>query len=175
MSEAGESGFFSAQDSPLERRIAAVLKVLAYAGVVIIVALMFFTVAHSLGRYGFNRPIPGLAEVSSFMLITASFLVIPYTQVLKGHLAIGLLIDRLSERKRAIIDSFTHIICLLTAILILWRSVVEAFRMMRGDYVTQILGLPEFPIMAIVAAGWGLLALAILLHLIHFILRAVRR
>ena len=175
MSQAREGGFFSAQDSPLERRIATILKVLAYVGVVIIVALMFFTVAHSLGRYGFNRPIPGLAEVSSFMLITASFLVIPYTQVLKGHLVIGLLVDRLSERKQAIINSFTYIICLLAAILILWRSALEASNMMQGGYVTQILGLPKFPFMAIVATGWGLLALAILLHLIHFILRASRK
>jgi TRAP-type C4-dicarboxylate transport system permease small subunit len=143
-------------------------------GVVLIVALMFLTVVHSLGRYGFNTPVPGLAETSSFMLIAASFLVIPHTQVLKGHISIGLLIDRLSPRKQAIFDSFTYIICLITAAVALWRTAVEANHMMQGGYESQILGIPEFPFMGFMSFGWGLLALTILLHLIHFIVKAVR-
>ena len=175
MPENKETSFFSRQDSPWERRIADVLRVLGDVGMWFVVAMMALTVVHAIGRYLFNLPVPGLVELSSFMLVVVIFLTGAYTQVVKGHISIGLVIDRLSERTQAIIDSGTYILCLAVAIVAFWQSVARGIYILEAGYVSVVLGIPPFPFLFIVAFGWGILGLAILMHLIHFFLRAVRR
>ena len=98
-----------------------------------------------------------------------------YTEVVKGHIAIGIAVDRLSERTQAIIDSVTYILSLALASMALWQSVVRGILIMEAGKVTAVLGITHFPFIYVLAFGWVILALAILAHLIHFIARAVRR
>ena len=174
MEENKYTSFFSKRDAPWERRIAQVLGVVQYVGMAFVVLMMVLTVIHAVGRYGFNKPITGLVEMSCFMLVIIIFLTGAYTQVVKGHICITLVVDRFSERTQAIIDSITYTLSLAFAIVVFWQSVVRGVYLMGSGYVTAMLGIPHFPFLYIVAIGWGLLALAILLHLIHFVDCAVR-
>jgi len=174
LAENKEVGFFSRQDSPYEKRIAGILRVLGYAGMAFVVAMMTLTVVHAVGRYAFNKPILGLVEMSSFMLVIVIFLAGAYTQVVKGHIRVGVVVDRFSERTQAIIDSGTYILCLALAIVALWQAVVRGIYIMEAGYVSIVLGIPHFPFLFIVALGWGIFGLAILMHLIHFLPRAIR-
>ena len=174
MAKNEHTSFFSEQDTPWERRIARMLAALEYIGMAFVILMMTLTVVHAVGRYGFDQPITGLIEMSCFMLVIIIFLTIPHTQVMKGHICITLVVDRFPQRTQAIIDSITYTLSLALSIVALWQSVVRGIYLSGSGYVTAMLGIPHFPFVFIVALGWGLIALAILLQLIHFIGQAVR-
>ncbi len=174
MPENKEVNYFSLQDAPWERRTANILRVFGYVGMVFVVAMMTLTVVHATGRYVFNSPVLGVVEMSCFMLILVIFFTGAYTQVLKGHIRVGVVVDRLPQRTQAIIDSFTYILSLGFVGIALWQSVVQGFNRMETGYVSIILGIPPFPFLFVMAFGWGMLALALLMHLRHFIAKAVR-
>lgn len=161
--------------SRLERCITAVLRICQDIGIATIVVMMLVTVVHAVGRYVFAHPVPGLIEVSCFMLITAVFLVGGYTAMVKGHVTIGLIVDRFSERTQAIVDSFTYILCLVVAILALWQSFAHGIYIMESGVTSSILRIPRFPFIYVVGVGWGLFSLAILIHLVHFLPRVVKK
>lgn len=175
MAEKREANFFSPQDTPWQRRIASVLTVLGYVGMAAVLTMTVLTVIHAVGRYAFNRPLLGNVEISSFLLIFAIFFSGAYTQVVKGHVSIGLIVDRLSERTQAIIDSITYILCLAVAIVASWQAVAKGIYVMGTGTVTSVLGIYPFPFMFVVAFGWGIFGLAVLMHLIHSVSRAVRK
>lgn len=133
------------------------------------------TVIHVIGRYVFSKPIVGQGELAILMLITAAFLIITPTQLVKGHTTIGLIVDRFSKKTQAIIDSFTYFLCLVMTALLFWQSIVRADYIMQAGRETTILGIPIFPVYYLVAFGWGLISLVILMQLIHFILALVKR
>lgn len=139
-----------------------------------VVVMTLLTVVHAVGRYGFKEPIRGLMEMSCFMLIIIIFLSGAYTQVVKGHVSVGLIVDRFSKRTQAIIDSVTYIISLAVVIVAFWQSLVRGMNLIGSGYVTAALGIPHFPFPFVMAFGWAIFALAILMHLIHFLPRAFR-
>jgi TRAP-type C4-dicarboxylate transport system permease small subunit len=141
----------------------------------LVVVMMFLTVAHSLGRYALKTPMPGIVEVSSLMLCTMIFLSIAFTQTVKGHIVIGTIVDRFSERTQAIIDSCTHLIGLALGILAIRMTFVEGLYMMGTGDVTLTLRIPFYPFYFVVGFGWALFCLAMLVSVIHFIYRAVKK
>ena len=159
----------------LEGRIKNVLRVCQYVGVGFIIALMILTVANSVGRYGFDQPILGTIELSQYLLLTSAFLVGAYTMIVKSHVSVGIIVDRFSERTQAIIDSFTYIFGLAVTIAAVWQSLSRGIYIMHAGQATAILGIPNFPFYYIIAAGWGVLGLAIIVHLAHLLPRAVKR
>ena len=141
----------------------------------LVVAMMMVTMVHAIGRYGFDRPIAGLSEISVSMLVTLVFLMGAYTAVVKGHIAIGIIVDRFSARTQAIIDSITYILCLVGAIVGLWQSIVRGIYSISAGYTSSVLAIPVFPFLFIVAFGWAIFGMVIVMHLIHFLPRAVKR
>ena len=158
-----------------EGRITTILKVVHYGGIGVVVVLMVMTTIHVIGRYAFVRPLPGLVELSEFMLITLVFLFGAYTMAVKGHVTLGILVERFSGRIQAIIDSVTYTLCLVLTILAFWQSIVQGAWLMRIGQSSMILSIPYSPFMFIVSIGWGLFALAIVIHLWHILPRLLRK
>ena len=159
----------------LNRVLEAVSSICLYVGMVLIVAIAIMTTVHVIGRYAFGVPIKGQAELAIYMLITAVFLVITSTQLVKGHTTIGIIVDRLSKRTQAIIDSVTYFLGLVTTVLVSWQCIVQANHILQSGRVSTILQLPRFPVYYIIAVSWGLISLVILTQLIRFILTLVKR
>ena len=160
--------------SRLDRFPRAVALIAHYAGMVCIVTITLLIVVHVIGRYVFNKPILGQVELSLYLLITAVFLIIAHTQVVKGHTIIGIISDRYSKRTRAIVDIVTYVLCLALAIPACWQAVVQANYIKQSGQMSTVLHMPQFPVNYIVAVGWGLFSLVLLLQLVHSILTAVK-
>lgn len=174
MAEKNETNFFSSQDAPWERRIASVLKVIAYVGMAAVLAMMIITVIHAGGRYAFNSPLRGNVEISSILLVFVIFFTGAYTQVAKRHVSIGLIVDRLSERTQAVIDSITYILCLAMAVVASWQAVVKGIDIMESGTLTAVLNISHFPLLFVIAFGWAIFGLAVLMQLIHSLPKAIR-
>ncbi|MDT8878260.1 TRAP transporter small permease [Halomonas saccharevitans] len=71
-------------------------------------------IATALGGDRIGLAIPGLAEISGFLLVGASFLGLAYTFVHGGHIRVTLLVGRLSPAPRA----FVEVLCLSIALIL---------------------------------------------------------
>lgn len=159
----------------LDRVLGAVSSICLYMGMALIVAIAILTAVHVIGRYAFGAPIKGQAELAIYMLITAVFLAITSTQLVKGHTTIGLIVDRLSKRTQAIIDSVTYFLGLVTTVLVFWQCIVQANHILQSGRVSTILKLPQFPVYYIMAVCWVLISLVILMQLVRLIHTAVKQ
>ncbi|MBN1380865.1 MAG: TRAP transporter small permease [Deltaproteobacteria bacterium] len=160
--------------SPLEIRVAFFLRILMYAGTMLVVVMMLLTVIHALGRYFFSSPIPGMVEMSSFLLVVIIFLTGPFTESQKSHIVISIIVDRFSPRVQGILEACINIGSIGVAVLAFWRSVEQGISLYKAGYVTTVLGIHHYPFLFLVGFGWLILGLAILMHLISAYYR-VRR
>ncbi|MFY0988895.1 TRAP transporter small permease [Halomonas sp. C05BenzN] len=78
-------------------------------------------VATQVGGDRIGLAIPGLAEISGFLLVGASFLGLAYTFVNGGHIRVTLLIGRLSPAPRAFFEVFCLSIALALCLYLAWN------------------------------------------------------
>jgi TRAP-type C4-dicarboxylate transport system permease small subunit len=158
------------QDPRLQKYITLVFRGLLYAGMFFVVAMMLITVVHGVGRYALDRPVPGLIDISSVMLVSSVALIIAYTQVVRGHVTIGTIVDRLSPKKQKIIDIFNYLVSIVMILILIWQSITRGIYLMDEGSASAILGIPDFPFLFVLALGWVLFGLAIIMHVVNFVL-----
>lgn len=157
----------------IEVFLSRVIRAALYTGMAAVVLLMFVTVVHSVGRYAFDQPVPGIIELSGYLLVSAVFLIAPYAMLKKQHITIGLLVDSRSVRTQSIIDSITFLICIVFSATTTWQTFFQANYMMKTGQASAILHISNYPFYYLVGVGWALFSLAILKHLVHSVRRAI--
>jgi len=99
----------------LERLFGVLLKVsriLSYIGGAALTFMMLITVADVVLRAG-GRPILGVYEIVALSLAIVIGFTIPKVSLDRGHVYMEVVLDRLSERNKAILNSLTRILCVL--------------------------------------------------------------
>ena len=76
----------------------------------LVVALMLLTVAHVIGRYVFSFPMLGVVEVSGLMVVTLVFFSAPYDFMIDRHIAVDVIVRRLSRKTKAAVQIGTYIL-----------------------------------------------------------------
>lgn len=163
------------QDSLFERISTGLSRKLHFGGTLFIVAMMGLTVVNVVGRYGLDKPVPGVMDLSCFMLIILIFLTMPYTMMTKNHIVVGLVVDRFSERTQAIIGSITYTLCLAFTLLLVWQSFVRGVFMMQAGQISIVTGLPLYPFIYLIGVGWALFGLVLVNDLIHFVQKVAKK
>ena len=126
----------------------ALLCVISYwlnaVGAVTLTFMMLLTVADVILR-AFARPILGTYEIASVLLAVVIGFSIPKVSLDNGHVYMEFLIERLSRRNRAILFTFTRILCIALFFLIGYNlfSVANEFRL--SGEVTPTIQLPFYP------------------------------
>lgn len=154
---------------PAERRFGAVklvflltrwLNWIAAAG---IVAVMLVVCTNVIGRGFFQQPLKGTVDITSLLgaLIIAG--AIPYTQVLKGHIRIGLLVERLPDRIRNIIEAFVSLVGFALFTLISWQTILFSQMTFEIGELSEVTKIPIGPLTAFVALGCVSLTLVLLI------------
>ena len=116
------------------------------------------------------RSIPGTSETVEILGAVVMAGGLAYCQLVKGHISIGILVERFSKIKQAIVDSFTHLLGLMFTSLLAQQVMVYAGRMWERNFTTGHLGIPLAPVIYLVGAGIAVLALVLLKDLIKTIL-----
>lgn len=113
-------------------------------GAVTLTFMMLLTVADVFLR-AFARPILGTYEIASILLAVVIGFSIPKVSLDKGHVYMEFLIERLSRRNKAIMFTFTRILCIVLFFLIGYNlfSVANEFRI--SGEVTPTVQLPFYP------------------------------
>jgi TRAP-type C4-dicarboxylate transport system permease small subunit len=132
-------------EHPTYNFLRGVSKLLNAIGAVTLTFIMLLTVADVLMR-AVARPILGTYEVASILLAVVIGFSIPKVSLDNGHVYMEFLVERLSRRNRAIMITFTRILCIALFIAIGYNlfSVANEFRM--SGEVTPTIQLPFYPV-----------------------------
>ncbi|SEK20444.1 TRAP transporter small permease [Halomonas daqiaonensis] len=77
-------------------------------------------IATAIGGDRIGLAIPGLAQISGFLLVGASFLGLAYTFIHGGHIRVTLLIGRLPAAPRAFVELFCLSVALVLSLYLGW-------------------------------------------------------
>jgi TRAP-type C4-dicarboxylate transport system permease small subunit len=157
------------------------IRVMAYTAAsvsaVCVFLMMVLTFVDVSGRYLFKRPITGAGDITELLMILAVFLAMAYTQVMKGHVAVEVLVSKLSMRKQVILDAITSFLSGVIVVLISARLCVRAWVSFVNPYTYKsvTIGIPLWPFILIAAIGCLILCLCLLLNFFNCLSLAARR
>jgi TRAP-type C4-dicarboxylate transport system permease small subunit len=114
----------------------------------------------------FRRPILGTYEIISYCGAIVIGFSLPYTSLLKGHVAVEFLLEKLSAKASGRMQFCTRVVSILIFLWLGWNFVVIGFNLMRTHEVSGIYRLPFYPI----AYGLGFACLVQCLVLVADIL-----
>lgn len=136
--------------------------------------MMFLTVSDVFMRKVFNHSILGTVELTQFMLLILIFFSLAQTELMDGHVKVDLIVSRFGERVQSFFDLITQFSCFLLSGLMTWSTILYAERMRASGEVSQDLWLPVYPFVYVVAVGWGLLGIALIIKFTLALRKAVR-
>lgn len=131
----------------------------------ILIPMMLLTTSDIISRTTANKPIPGAVESSSFMLIVFILLGLAYTQQVKGHPKVTILISRLSLRISLAVEIVVNLLCLYIILILIWQGWVVATGDI-GRTVSDVLRIPQLPFRLLVPVSGALLFLEFIVDLL---------
>ncbi len=96
--------------------------VLGYISGFFFMLMMTMTVYEVIVRYVFNAPTIWTLEISSYMMLTATFLAASYTLEKEGHIKVDIVLLRLSPEGQRILNIITSILGTVFASILLWKT-----------------------------------------------------
>ena len=133
-----------------------------YLGMLLILPLMLLTSADVIGRAAWARPIPGIVELSSYMLDIFILLGVAYTQQVKGHVRVSMLTSRLPPRGQLLLEIVVTLLSLFIMALLAWQGWIVG---MEETAVSDMLRIPQRPFKLLVGVSALLLCLELLVDL----------
>jgi TRAP-type C4-dicarboxylate transport system permease small subunit len=117
------------------------------------------------------KPILGAYEITSFLAALVIALAVAHCAVKKGHVAITLFADQLSQRVQAILDAIVSILGFALYTVLAWQCTKYAIVIIKSGEVSITLELPFYPFVFVIAFGILMLALVLLNDLFRSIPR----
>lgn len=125
--------------------------------------LMMLVITLSVILRTLDRPLLGDYIIVELLMVILVATGLAYTQQIKGHIAIGLLVDRFSKKRQEVLDIIayflTFLVCIFTSIV----NLIVGINRFEDQRLLQIVNIPIYPFIFIVALGflaWGLVALS---------------
>jgi len=131
-------------------------------------------VSNVVGRYFFNHPIAGTKELTELAMVCIVFLALAWCAVKGAHISVGVVVERFSPRVQAIVDSITYLAGLGVCIIVVWQTILKAMVVQERGLITFIHSVPHFPFYWVIVAGFIMLCLVMVGHLIQHLLKAVK-
>ncbi len=134
-----------------------------------LVVVMAITVSNVFIRIPY-RPIGGAVELVEMSGAVLLGLGVAYTAIMKGHIMVGVLVERFSPRVQGLVELIVSIIALFFSYILARELLFYAYDRMLAGYETGHLKIPIAPSIYLVAFGFIMLALVLLLDLIKAII-----
>jgi len=151
--------------SPL-RGLSAPGAVLSSLGAAVLMAMMLLTTLDVVCRYGFNRPLLGVLEITEFMIVMVAFCFLAAMQKDKGHVVVDLVVGRFSSRNQRRVNLFSLGLSLAVTLLLAWTSLQRGLEVLEVGEHSGILRIPVSPFVFLVALGFAAFALDLLADLV---------
>ena len=131
-----------------------------------LIPMMFLTTTDVIGRALFARPVSGAVELSEYMLAVVILLGLAYTQQVKGHPRVTLVVSRFPLWLQAVLEIMIYILGMFIISIVIWQGWVLATGRM-STIVSDVLRIPQLPFRLLVSVGGGLLFLELLVDFLN--------
>ena len=139
-----------------------------------LVTIMLLIVGNVLLRIAWE-PILGTYDLVSFLGAVLISFALAHCAVQKGHVAIGVVVERFSQRAQAITDSITGIFSVGIFAVMGWQCIVYATELWQGNVLSYTLMVPYYPIVYGVGFGSIMLSLVLVVGLFKSVAKAVKK
>lgn len=147
-------------------RAARVLAILAGAGLLLVLALIFVSVVM---RYIFSTPIVGVNEIVQLASVGIVMLALPWCTAEGAHVGVDVLDQKIGRWGRFLGDVQARAIAALILSVLVWRAALKALDAHEFGDATNMLQMPIWPFYAMIAAGMALSVLVLLAQLIQIL------
>ncbi len=120
-------------------------KILSYIAGAALTFMMLLTVADVILRAG-GRPILGTYEIVAFSLAIVIGFTIPKVSIDRGHVYMEIVLDKVSKRGKAILNTFTRVLCLILFAVVGYNLFLIGNELIASGEVSSTLKLPFYPI-----------------------------
>ncbi|MBU2498250.1 MAG: TRAP transporter small permease [Proteobacteria bacterium] len=133
--------------------------------------MMLLTSLDVVLRY-FGHPIKGSYDVVGLSGAFVLALPIAYTQLMRGHVGIDFIVLRFSSGAQKIIDIMNCLLNIGVYSLLTWQCALYGKKLFLVGRVSETIKIPLFPFPYVVAAGFALMSLVLLIELYKLVVQA---
>ncbi|MSQ72233.1 MAG: TRAP transporter small permease [Betaproteobacteria bacterium] len=149
-------------------------KVLAYAGMVLILIAILASIIDISGRKTIALSIPGINDITQLMVMSCICLAMPYAFIREGHVGVEFVTDPLPRRALAVLKSVVALLTLVfVAVLLRYGYAQAALQVGKGDS-SLTLGIPIIWYWMPLLIGLGVSVLACLTVALRYLSMAAR-
>jgi TRAP-type C4-dicarboxylate transport system permease small subunit len=143
---------------------------MAWVSMVAILACVALVVTDVIRYQAVSKPIPGTHEVVELIASVILSMGIGYLTFLRGHVSVGILVDRFSPRVQAVFDLVTGLFSLGFTIWLTAGVAEMAFRNLTYGWVTGVLQISRHPFMFLIALSLALTCVVLVRDVIKSVL-----
>jgi TRAP-type C4-dicarboxylate transport system permease small subunit len=111
------------------------------------------------GAKAFRWPLPGVFDMVCLLEFLIVALAIPFTHILRGHVAIEFFVGRLEKRAQAIITTIAAALALILFLAMTWQMFSYSLTIQLSGEITPSLRIPVFPITYIATVSFCVMCL----------------
>ena len=128
-------------------------------GGALMTALTLITVVSLLGRNLIGATLAGDFELTGLVTGAAISMFMPLCQLRRANIIVDFFTSGMSERTNARLDRLAALVMTTLFILVAWRTGLGGINSFQSATETQILGVPEWPVYALMVPSFVLAAL----------------
>lgn len=145
---------------------------IACGAMAILMLLIAFDV---IGRYVFNRPIPGGYELTEYLMAVVVPLSVAYCMRQKNHVGVDLVVERLALKTRRWVEIVTLSITMVLMGFMAWQNWIRFIEVVRKPEVSAVLKVPSYPFFLAIPIGFTAFVLFALQQLLQTIAEVTKK
>ncbi|MDH3343964.1 MAG: TRAP transporter small permease [Desulfobacteraceae bacterium] len=138
---------------------------LSWIGGVFLVGMIVLTCGNIVFRLVWV-PIRGTFELMGYFGAIVTAFALGYTQMKRGHIAVDVLVNTFSDKRRKVVDTINYTVCFLFFGVAAWQIAIKATTLMNTGEITETLRIIYYPFTYGVALGCAVLSLVLFTDLI---------
>ena len=142
-----------------EKIVFTFAKYLCTISSILLALMMFLAASDVILRYLFHRPLTGAKGMVEVMLALCTSLGVAYSEVIKRHITIDFLTNRLSEKTKYSFEAATDVLSTGILVVVSYALFKYAYLMKTSGLVVGDIDIPIYPFVYITAFGWTYFAL----------------
>jgi TRAP-type C4-dicarboxylate transport system permease small subunit len=151
-----------AQGEGVNRRFAALLRILALVGGAVLLGLVALVAFDILMRRVLKLQFLGGFEMTELAMVIIVALGLPYCAALGGHVSVDLFAKVLERPRWRWVNALVHFAGALLLGVVAWRTTLYALGSYRWGDATNMMAIPKFPFQLVTALGAALFAAVLL-------------
>lgn len=152
-----------------------VCRYLCYTGAILTLLMSIGMVVDLVSRLAFSKPLAGMIEFQTYMLVFMAFFSIGYTMLKNQHVSVDLFTSRMSTRTTNILQVIFNLWGVFIFGAMSWLSASRAVEAFQREEVSDLLRMPFWVLYSVVALGTLLLALTLIVLMLSHLSELFRK